>query len=688
MSLHLENKCLFEEKFLVMEERGRSLDSEHSRKSDSDKNSNSYYSDDDSSHASDQSPTISSRSIQTVNRSSKTQNLKSHADYHATKQFYSKYAPSKRTRWGFYSQSLTRESPAKDISLVTKRVLSARLLKINELRNELAGLHVKLDELQKENRVLKQLQYRQEKALHKFGDPENEISQLLVRHNDEMRILKERLRKTQEREQTNEKKLKASEEELFKAKNSLQKLKKLAEDKNLPERDELAKKLVIAENRLEDNEKKNKEFEKKLDLTNSSFQRQLHSLKKKLYEAQEETKIMQEEVQRLNQKLKEKERELDAKNIYSNRMLKQSPKKHDDITPRRKVVEKNTVREVQNTKAVQTTGYFSPIEFPLLPDFFSDEIVEKKEEDEHLQLEQTAKDWKEQREDLKQEQNREREEKLKNEQELQALEERAKKLREEWEKEESDRKKKENRHLLENEKMKTETEIFISEKGTQNHDRTEEERRKEILLAKMHEIDREMQNSINMGFQEISTDTLENNKRLHQLSETIEKVPNGLPEADRFSRVVKEEIQKPQSTDITCTSNNLIFGSYVPSFGKGSGRPNWLNQKIDFLEELTKENVSLDSKKERKSNLMEQLFGSNVNTIAPPKRNDFQQDGNTNNGFQAKGTTVNIKNDTDLFFSEGKNLIPPRQRLQHTANRPAVKALDSLEDDIEEVLLQ
>uniref|UniRef100_A0A8C5RLB1 Lebercilin LCA5 n=1 Tax=Laticauda laticaudata TaxID=8630 RepID=A0A8C5RLB1_LATLA len=367
-----------------MEERGRSLDSGHSRKSDSDKSSNSYYSDDDSSHASDQSPTISTQSIQTVNRSNKIQNLKSHADYHATKQFYSKYAPSKRTRWGFYSQSLTRESPAKDISLVTKRVLSARLLKINELRNELSGLHVKLDELQKENRVLKQLQYRHEKALHKFEDTENEISQLLAQHNDEMRILKERLRKTQEREQTTEKKLKVSEEELLKAKSGLQKLKKLAEDKNLPERDELAKKLAIAENRLEDSEKKIKEFEKKLDLTSSSFQRQLHSMKKKFYEAQEENKIIQEEVQRLKQKLKEKERELVAKNIYANRMLKHSPKKHD-ITPRKKVVEKNTVREVQNTKGVQTTRYLSPIEFPLPPDFISDEIAEKKE-DGHLQL--------------------------------------------------------------------------------------------------------------------------------------------------------------------------------------------------------------------------------------------------------------------------------------------------------------
>ncbi|XP_007436736.1 lebercilin [Python bivittatus] len=678
-----------------MEERGRSLDSGHSRKSDSDKSSNSYYSDDDSSHASDHSPTISTQSIRTVNRSNKIQNLKSHADYHATKQLSSKYAPSKRgNRWGFYSQSLNRESPAKDISLVTKRVLSARLLKINELRNELTGLHVKLDELQKENRALKQLQYRHEKALHKFEDTENEISQLLARHNDEMRILRERLRKSQEREQTTEKKLRASEEELFKAKGSLQKLKKLAEDKHLPEREELAKKLALAENRLDDSEKRIKDFEKKLDLSNSSFQRQLHSEKKKLYEAQEENKIIQEEVQRLKQKLKEKERELDAKNIYANRMLKHSPKKHVDITPRKKVIDKNTTREVQNTKGVQTTGYFSPIEFPLPPDFISDEIPEKKEEDGHLQLEQIVKDWKEQAEHLKQEQNREREERLKNEQELQALEERAKKLRDEWEKEELDRKKKENSILPESEKVKIETEIYILEKETLNHDRTEEERRKEILLAKMYEIDRETQNNIKTASQEIITDTvtvpyiLEKNKKLYQLSETTEKLSNGLPEPDRFSMVTKEEIQKQQPTDITCASNDLIFGSYVPSFGKGSGRPSWLNQKIDFLDELAKENVSLDTKKERKSNLMEQLFGSSVNTITPPKRNDFQQDSSTNSGFQAKGTMVNIKNDTDLFFSEGKSFNPQRHRLQHTANRPAVKAFDCLEDDIEEVLLQ
>lgn len=175
----------------------------------------------------------------------------------ASKHIAYKYAPSKAgMRCGFRSQSLNRESSIKDVGLVAKRVLSARLLKINELRNELTELHVKLDELQKENRALKQLQYRHEKALHKFEDTENEISQLLARHNDEIRVLRERLRKSQEKELTVDRKLRASEEDLHKAKDALQKLRRLADDRHLPERDEMAKKLASVEIKLDDSEKR------------------------------------------------------------------------------------------------------------------------------------------------------------------------------------------------------------------------------------------------------------------------------------------------------------------------------------------------------------------------------------------------------------------------------------------------
>ncbi|XP_005299666.2 lebercilin isoform X2 [Chrysemys picta bellii] len=649
-----------------MGERTRSLDSDHDRTSDGDKNSNSYYSDEDNaSHVSDRSLTLSSQSTSHGKKDQKTETLSSLVHYQATKKPVSKYAPAKRgRRWGFRSQSLNRDSPAKDIDLVTKRVLSARLLKINELRNEVTELHIKLDELQKENRALKRLQYRQEKALNKFEDTENEISQLLARHNNEIRILRERLRKSQERERTTERRLKESEDELYRTKNSLQKLKKLSEDKHLAERDELAKKLASAENRLEESEKRIKDLEKNLELNNSSFQRQLQSAKKKVHEAQEENKSLQEELQQLNQKLKEKERELDAKNIYANRMLKPSPKKDTDVTQRKK---------------------------------------DQKEEETLLRMEQETqkKEWKEQAEHLSQERNREREEKMKHDQELQALEERAQKLCDEWKKEEFDRRKKENNFLLaKEEEARIESEIYKIENETHNTEKLEDRQKKELLLAKMYKIDRETQNTISMKLASQAhltdtaskSDSLEKNEKTYQFLETTEKLFNGFPVYDSHDVTTKAEGQKRQNVRTTDSSNDLTFGSYVPSFGKGSGRPSWLNQKSIVLEENTKENTDFNTKKEKKSNLMEQLFGTSANTIAPPKSSDsspLEADYDSGSALplgKSNKDKVKVKDD-DFFSSEGRNFNPNRHRLQHTTSRPAVKAVDSFEDEIEEVIL-
>lgn len=210
----------------------------------------------------------------------------------------------KGVRVGFRSQSLNREPPRKDIDLVTKRVLSARLLKINELQNEVTELQVKLAELLKENKALKRLQYRQEKALTKFEDTENEISQLIARHNNEITALKERLRKSQEKERATEKRVKDTEGELYRTKFSLQKLKKISEARHLPERDDLAKKLVAAELKLDDTERRIKELSKNLELSSNSFQRQLIAERKRAYDAHDENKVLQKELQQLYHKLK------------------------------------------------------------------------------------------------------------------------------------------------------------------------------------------------------------------------------------------------------------------------------------------------------------------------------------------------------------------------------------------------
>ncbi|KAM6367956.1 lebercilin isoform 2-T4 [Alca torda] len=638
-----------------MGERVRSPDSEHDRKSDGDKNSDSYYSDEDNaSHSSGQSPTLSYPSTSQEKRDHKTQTSNSLVHYRATKKLGSKYAPSKRgTQWGFRSQSLTRDSPAKDIDLVTKRVLSARLLKINELRNELTELHIKLDELQKENRALKRLQHRQEKALNKFEDTENEISQLLARHNNEIRILRERLRKSQERERATERRLKDSEDELYRTKTVLQKLKKLSADKHLAERDDLAKKLAYTESRLEESEKR----------------------------------------------IKEKERELEAKNIYANRMLKLSPRKDMDIIQRKRANNQNIKKGAQLTKAVQTSGYFSPAEFPPEPELICGDTVNKKEGIlPKIEKETQDKERKEQADLLRQDQDKEREEKLKRFQEIQALEERVQKLHDEWEREEYDKMKKESSFLLgKEEKTKMETEIHKPEVERESTELLEERRKREFLLAKMQEIDRETQNVTNVrpGSQAplINTarkaDSLEKKEKTNQFFEIPGRVTNGFPGDDSQDDATRVQGQKQRNVRTVDLSSELTFGSYVPSFGKGSGRPSWLTQKSDDKEENVKENADSNSKKEKKSNLMEQLFGSSASTILLSKNNDttpFDVDWDSRNTLLVdKNSKVKVKEDNDLF-GEGRNLT--RHRLQHTTSKPGLKTLGSLEDEIEEVILQ
>ncbi|XP_074718020.1 lebercilin isoform X3 [Strix uralensis] len=646
-----------------MGERVRSPDSEHDMKSDGNKNSDSYYSDEDNaSHSSGQSPTLSYPSTRQEKRDHKTQTSNSLVHYQATKNLGSKYAPSKReTRWGFRSQSFTRDSPAKDIDLVTKRVLSARLLKINELRNELTELHIKLDELQKENRALKRLQHRQEKALNKFEDTENEISQLLARHNNEIRILRERLRKSQERERATERRLKDSEGELYRTKTVLQKLKKLSADKHLAERDDLTKKLAYAESRLEDSERR----------------------------------------------IKEKERELEAKNIYANRMLKLSPRKDMDIIQRKRANNQNIKKGSQLTKGVQTSGYFSPVELFPESELACGDTVNKKEGilpkiflvciNLFQEKETQDKERKEQADLLRQDRDREREEKQSRFQEIQALEERVQKLHDDWEREEYDKMKKESSFLLDKEKTKMETQVHKPEVERESTEMLEERRKREFLLAKMQEIDRETQNVMNMKPASqaplINTarksHSVEKKEKTNQFFEIPGKVTNGFPVDDSQDDATRALGQKQRNLRTLDLSSELTFGSYVPSFGKGSGRLSWLTQKSDNLEENVKENADFNSKKEKKSNLMEQLFGSSASTIFLSKNNDttpFDIDWDSSNTLLVEKTSkVKVKEDNELF-GEVRNLS--RHRLQHTTSKPGVKTLGSLEDEIEEVILQ
>ncbi|XP_049752021.1 lebercilin isoform X1 [Elephas maximus indicus] len=619
----------------------------------------------------------------------------------------------KGVRGGYRSQSLNRETLRKDPDLVTKRVLSARLLKINELQNEVTELQVKLAELLKENKALKRLQYRQEKALNKFEDTENEISQLILRHNNEITALKERLRKSQEKERATEKRVKDTEGELFRTKFSLKKLKKISEARHLPERDDLAKKLVSAELKLDDTERRIKELSKNLELSTNSFQRQLLAERKRAYEAHDENKVLQKELQRLYQKLKEKERELDIKNIYSNRLPKSFPKKENEFALRKNAACQSDFTD-QCTKGVQTSEDFELEEFPITPQTVM--CYENKwEESEHLTLDLESQERGEHEEaEILNTVVEGEEESIK---ELDTIKQEVEKLENEWEREELDKKQRENTFLLKREE-KPELETGRYQMGMnqfQDIDKLEEEEedrlKREMLLAKLNEINRELEDSQNLKYPRLpllpdfksKLDSPEKSRKTYMFSGLSERSFNGHHLQDISFLTTKGEGQNLGDTRIPASPNEFAFGSYVPSFAKTLGKSNLFSQKSGLLEfqsntteKLNKDSIDLIARKEKKANLMEQLFGASGSSTISSKssdpntlsvsRGDFDPPNFPSGDKSSRGREQG--EDDDFFLSEGRSFNPNRNRLKHANNRPTVKAVDSVEDEIEEVALR
>lgn len=155
---------------------------------------------------------------------------------------------------GRHSQLGRTSQETNRVDNITKRVLSARRLKINEIQNQNQELQLQLREQREENKLLKKTQHRADRALIKFEDRESELPQLIQRQNNEVRSLRDQIRKWREKYEKTDRYLRDAEDELEKVKVKLKKLKSLADEKDLPERSELNKKLNNAELDIEKKE--------------------------------------------------------------------------------------------------------------------------------------------------------------------------------------------------------------------------------------------------------------------------------------------------------------------------------------------------------------------------------------------------------------------------------------------------
>ncbi|KAK7068715.1 hypothetical protein SK128_026446 [Halocaridina rubra] len=110
-------------------------------------------------------------------------------------------------------------------------------------------------ELQDQNRLVVRLCKRQEAALQRYQDMRTELPHIIEAHKIEINVLQEKLRRSTEVNRRNSDKLKMNDGRIMKLTEELSRLRDLSKRRNLPERDQLNKKLSTTNQSLQEREK-------------------------------------------------------------------------------------------------------------------------------------------------------------------------------------------------------------------------------------------------------------------------------------------------------------------------------------------------------------------------------------------------------------------------------------------------
>lgn len=136
------------------------------------------------------------------------------------------------------------------------RFLSAKQHVVKDLQSRLSTASQLCDELKKENKLLKTLQARQERELEKYQNQEGELPQILQHHSEEVRTLKEQLKRSQASLAVHQTQLKDTQQRLLQMSEKNQKLDALVKKKGLQERDMLTYQLQEAQMAIADKDRR------------------------------------------------------------------------------------------------------------------------------------------------------------------------------------------------------------------------------------------------------------------------------------------------------------------------------------------------------------------------------------------------------------------------------------------------
>ncbi|CAH1117404.1 unnamed protein product [Phaedon cochleariae] len=190
---------------------------------------------------------------------------------------------------------------------VRQRVLSAKLLKLRSIQNQLNDANYHLSELCKENQTLKNLQKRQDKALSKYESTNADLPRLIHSHEEQIRILSERNKSQRKAMKELNDLLKVKEEELARTLEKLGHLEKLNRDKRLLDREKLVDQLEDLKLQLKKSDEQNSILNRKLVLESKTSKQRLNAEMMKYKQCQKELGQAMSEIDRLTSLLEVRE---------------------------------------------------------------------------------------------------------------------------------------------------------------------------------------------------------------------------------------------------------------------------------------------------------------------------------------------------------------------------------------------
>ncbi|XP_014283308.1 lebercilin [Halyomorpha halys] len=218
------------------------------------------------------------------------------------------YNPYERSNCGG-SYVSSQHNPKNNVSSFTQRVMSAKLLRMKQLQNQLYETQAKLNEVMQENRTLKTVQQRQDSVLKKYEGNQEQLPQLMRSHHEEIRVLNEKYKQLRNNYKELESRLKQKDNELTNLREQHKHLLKLSKDKHLGEREKLSKKVEEMQTTIDEQRKKIFMLSKKLDLEEKSFNHQLNQEVAKQRKVQSELQSALETINNLKTSLEAKERQ-------------------------------------------------------------------------------------------------------------------------------------------------------------------------------------------------------------------------------------------------------------------------------------------------------------------------------------------------------------------------------------------